>query len=137
MPDVDGVELLRHVRGDDSLNTMPVVSARPCRAPVARALSVRAAARGASPAGHGAAARAEAAPARGAVMSANEHKTTVVECIRGGAEDYLLKPVTRKEVQHIWQHVWRRQQNPQRVPHLGADEVRGAHAWAASARAGC
>lgn len=32
------------------------------------------------------------------------------ECIRGGAEDYLLKPVTRKEVQHIWQHVWRRQQ---------------------------
>lgn len=29
MPDVDGVELLRHVRGDDSLNSMPVVSARP------------------------------------------------------------------------------------------------------------
>jgi len=42
MPDVDGVELLRHVRGDDSLNTMPVVSARPCRARFARALSVRA-----------------------------------------------------------------------------------------------
>ncbi len=29
MPDVDGVELLRHVRGDDSLNSMPVVSAQP------------------------------------------------------------------------------------------------------------
>jgi DNA-binding response OmpR family regulator len=45
-----------------------------------------------------------------AVMSANEENDTVFECIRGGAEDYLLKPVTRKEVQHIWQHVWRRQQ---------------------------
>lgn len=43
-------------------------------------------------------------------MSANEQNDTVFECIRGGAEDYLLKPVTRKEVQHIWQHVWRRQQ---------------------------
>ncbi len=54
MPDVDGVELLRHVRGDDSLNTMPVVSARPCRAHFARALSVRAPPRAASPARHGA-----------------------------------------------------------------------------------
>ncbi|KAK9820862.1 hypothetical protein WJX81_005532 [Elliptochloris bilobata] len=81
MPDVDGVELLRHVRGDDSLNSMPVV-----------------------------------------MMSANEHTETVFECIRGGAEDYLLKPVTRKEVQHMWQHVWRRQQSAQRVPHLGAEE---------------
>lgn len=45
-----------------------------------------------------------------AVMSANEQNDTVFECIRGGAEDYLLKPVTRKEVQNIWQHVWRRQQ---------------------------
>lgn len=62
--------------------------------------------------------------ASSAVMSANEHTGTVFECIRGGAEDYLLKPVTRKEVQHMWQHVWRRQQSAQRVPHLGADEVR-------------
>ena len=43
-------------------------------------------------------------------MSANEHTETVFECIREGAEDYLLKPVTKKEVQNIWQHVWRRQQ---------------------------
>jgi len=42
MPDVDGVELLRHVRGDDSLNTMPVVSARPCRAAPALILCARA-----------------------------------------------------------------------------------------------
>ena len=46
------------------------------------------------------------------------------ECIRGGAEDYLLKPVTRKEVQHMWQHVWRRQQqNALRVPHMCPEEV--------------
>lgn len=43
-------------------------------------------------------------------MSANEHTATVFECIREGAEDYLLKPVTKKEVQNIWQHVWRRTQ---------------------------
>lgn len=45
-------------------------------------------------------------------MSANEHPDTVFECIRGGAEDYLLKPLTKKEVQYIWQHVWRRQHQP-------------------------
>ena len=58
MPDVDGVELLRHVRADPSLRAVPVV-----------------------------------------MMSANEHADTVFECIRLGAEDYLLKPVGRKEVQ--------------------------------------
>lgn len=58
-------------------------------------------------------------------MSANERTETVFECIRGGAEDYLLKPVTRKEVQHMWQHVWRRQQhqNALRVPHFCPEEV--------------
>ncbi len=57
-------------------------------------------------------------------MSANERTETVFECIRGGAEDYLLKPVTRKEVQHMWQHVWRRQQqNALRVPHMCPEEV--------------
>ncbi len=58
-------------------------------------------------------------------MSANEQNDTVFECIRGGAEDYLLKPVTRKEVQHIWQHVWRRQQQLL-VPSL-PDEVCASH----------
>ena len=58
------------------------------------------------------------------MMSANERTETVFECIRGGAEDYLLKPVTRKEVQHMWQHVWRRQQqNALRVPHMCPEEV--------------
>lgn len=50
-------------------------------------------------------------------MSANEHPDTVFECIRAGAEDYLLKPLTKKEVQYIWQHVWRRKHQPAlRVP---------------------
>ena len=57
-------------------------------------------------------------------MSANEHTDTVFECIRRGAEDYLLKPVTKKEVQYICQHVWRRQkQTSLSVPLLGSDEV--------------
>lgn len=60
-----------------------------------------------------------------AVMSANEHTETVFECIRRGAEDYLLKPVTKKEVQYICQHVWRRQkQVPSRIPFVDGAEVR-------------
>ena len=56
-------------------------------------------------------------------MSANEHTDTVFECIRGGAEDYLLKPVTKKEVQYIWQHVWRRQQQTaMHVPNIQEEE---------------
>jgi len=59
-----------------------------------------------------------------AVMSANEHTETVFECIRRGAEDYLLKPVTKKEVQYICQHVWRRQkQGNLSVPLMEAEEV--------------
>ena len=41
-------------------------------------------------------------------MSASEQRETVVECIRGGAEEYLVKPVTRKEVQNMWMHVIKR-----------------------------
>jgi len=44
------------------------------------------------------------------MMSANEHSETVFRCIQYGAEDYLLKPVSRKAVKHMWQHVWRRNQ---------------------------
>ena len=46
------------------------------------------------------------------MMSANEHSDTVFSCIQNGAEDYLLKPVTKKELQNIWQHVWRRRKTP-------------------------
>lgn len=44
------------------------------------------------------------------MMSANEHSDTVFRCIQYGAEDYLLKPVSRKAVKHMWQHVWRKSQ---------------------------
>jgi DNA-binding response OmpR family regulator len=71
-------------------------------------------------------------------MSANERTETVFECIRGGAEDYLLKPVTRKEVQHMWQHVWRRQQQSAlRVPHMLPEEVNHFFAQAQWAFALC
>ncbi|CAL8465090.1 g4625 [Coccomyxa elongata] len=95
MPDVDGIELLKHVRGDEAWSNLPVI-----------------------------------------MMSANERTETVFECIRGGAEDYLLKPVTKKEVQHMWQHVWRRQQqNALRVPHMcpeDAEDFLRAHSTTAS-----
>lgn len=55
------------------------------------------------------------------MMSAHEQADTVFECIRGGAEDYLLKPIKKKEVQHIWQHVWRRKTQAQTVPSLHED----------------
>jgi DNA-binding response OmpR family regulator len=42
------------------------------------------------------------------MMSAHENAGTVFECVKQGAEDYLLKPVTQKEIKQIWQHVWRR-----------------------------
>ena len=44
------------------------------------------------------------------MMSANEHSETVFRCIQYGAEDYLLKPVSKKAVKHMWQHVWRKSQ---------------------------
>lgn len=43
-----------------------------------------------------------------AVMSANEEKDAVFEAIKGGAEEYLIKPVTKKELQNIWRYVWKR-----------------------------
>lgn len=44
------------------------------------------------------------------MMSANEHSESVFRCIQHGAEDYLLKPVTKRAVKHMWQHVWRKSQ---------------------------
>lgn len=42
------------------------------------------------------------------VMSANQAAEAVCECISNGAEDFLVKPVTKKEVQNIWTHVVKR-----------------------------
>ena len=50
------------------------------------------------------------------MMSSNEHAEVVLNCLRLGAEDYLLKPVTKKAVKHMWAHVWRRKQSNQMVP---------------------
>lgn len=57
------------------------------------------------------------------MMSANEHKDTVFECISNGAEEYLVKPVTKKEVQNIWQHVWRRVTSYQQLEAPEADRA--------------
>lgn len=60
------------------------------------------------------------------VMSANEQKDTVFQAIKGGAEEYLVKPVTKKEVQNIWQYVWKRLQAAQlqaEVAQLQADAM--------------
>ncbi len=34
------------------------------------------------------------------------------KCIKGGAEEYLVKPVTQKEIQKIWTHVVKRASSP-------------------------
>ena len=39
-------------------------------------------------------------------MSASERVETVQECLQRGAAHYILKPVTKKEVQNIWQHTF-------------------------------
>ncbi|KAG1653910.1 hypothetical protein FOA52_005211 [Chlamydomonas sp. UWO 241] len=42
------------------------------------------------------------------MMSANHQHECISECISSGAEDFLVKPVTKKEVQNIWTHVMKR-----------------------------
>lgn len=42
------------------------------------------------------------------MMSSVEQGETVFECVSSGAEEYLVKPVTRKEVVNMWQHVLRK-----------------------------
>lgn len=49
------------------------------------------------------------------VMSSSDNTTTVMECLNAGVEEYLRKPVTKREVQGLWKHVWRRVQNLRRV----------------------
>ena len=54
------------------------------------------------------------------------------ECIQRGAEDYLLKPVSVKEMKQLWQHVWRRRYSWRRE---GAAAAAGAPASAKPAPA--
>jgi uncharacterized protein (DUF2236 family) len=76
---------------------------------------------------------------RCAVMSANEQKDTVFQAIKSGAEEYLVKPVTKKEVQNIWQYVWKRLQAQQEVPQqqLQQAAILAAQAQQVGAAAGC
>jgi len=43
-------------------------------------------------------------------MSASSDQGLISTCLAAGATECLVKPVTKKEVQQMWQHVWRRQQ---------------------------
>ncbi|CAN0911303.1 Two-component response regulator-like APRR5 [Linum grandiflorum] len=43
-----------------------------------------------------------------AVMSNQESVNTVYKCMLRGAGDYLIKPIRRNELRHLWQHVWRK-----------------------------
>ncbi|PSC67162.1 two-component response regulator-like APRR3 isoform X1, partial [Micractinium conductrix] len=52
------------------------------------------------------------------MMSSLDQQETVAAAVQNGAEEYLVKPVTRKEVQHIWQHVWRKRCAAAPVPQL-------------------
>ena len=51
------------------------------------------------------------------VFSANDDPKMVMKGIDHGACDYLLKPVTLKEVQMIWQHVIRKKKTSKRSNH--------------------
>ncbi|RHN49567.1 putative response regulator and transcription factor RR-A-type family [Medicago truncatula] len=51
------------------------------------------------------------------VFSANDDPRMVMKGIDHGACDYLLKPVTLKEVQMIWQHVIRKKKTSKRSNH--------------------
>jgi protein suppressor of PHYA-105 1 len=62
------------------------------------------------------------------MMSSVDQGETVYECVQGGAEEYLVKPVTRKEVQHIWQHVLRKRTAEAAVPQAAAAAAAAAAA---------
>jgi uncharacterized protein (DUF2236 family) len=74
-------------------------------------------------------------------MSANEQKDTVFQAIKSGAEEYLVKPVTKKEVQNIWQYVWKRlqaqQERPQQQQLQQQAAILAAQAQQVGAAAGC
>ncbi|CAN8284467.1 unnamed protein product [Cochlearia groenlandica] len=42
------------------------------------------------------------------MMSCQDSITMVFKCMMRGAVDFLIKPIRRNELKHLWQHVWRR-----------------------------
>ena len=53
------------------------------------------------------------------MMSSFDNGDIVYECVEGGAEEYLVKPVTHKEVRHLWQHVLKKRSVATTVPQFG------------------
>lgn len=43
-----------------------------------------------------------------AVMSSNDSMGIVFKCLSKGAVDFLVKPIRKNELKHLWQHVWRK-----------------------------
>lgn len=57
------------------------------------------------------------------MMSADGSTDAVMEGIRHGACDYLIKPVRMEELKNIWQHVYRKKKNENRdLEHSGSVE---------------
>ncbi|KAL4444907.1 hypothetical protein ABPG77_003957 [Micractinium sp. CCAP 211/92] len=69
------------------------------------------------------------------MMSSVDQEEAVAAAVQNGAEEYLVKPVTKKEVQHIWQHVWRRRCAAATVPQLPQEAAAAIAAVAAAAAA--
>jgi len=122
MPDVNGLEVLRYVRSQPALHSLPVIM-----------MSAHENAGTGAPAWGGSDIPTRSRPTRRLTRARRPpaRRPPVFECIQRGAEDYLLKPLTQKEVKQIWQHVWRRRYSWQRV-----SEQKKAEAEAAAAAGG-
>ncbi|KAK1379103.1 two-component response regulator-like PRR37 [Heracleum sosnowskyi] len=42
------------------------------------------------------------------MMSSNDSMGIVFKCLSKGAVDFLVKPIRKNELKHLWQHVWRK-----------------------------
>lgn len=49
-------------------------------------------------------------------MSSQDEREQVVKCLGAGAIDYLIKPLRRNELRHIWTRLWWSQQAVSPVP---------------------
>jgi len=101
MPDVNGLEVLGYVRSQPALAALPVIMMSAHENAGTGVLECCVLHPAWAPrffGGH--------SPV--CSVSPSPFVSAVFECIQRGAEDYLLKPVTQKEIKQIWQHVWRR-----------------------------
>eukprot|EP00249_Psilotum_nudum_P019425 c27249_g1_i1 orf=88-2379(+) len=42
------------------------------------------------------------------MMSSCDSVDIVLKCLRSGAKDFLIKPLRKNELKHLWQHAWRK-----------------------------